>query len=132
MKEYLQYVRKLGFEADPDYAYLRSLFAPRGGGGAPADWARLPRSERGCSSRPAPLTAALTDAIDSPGAAETGGECGDGATTRQEQAENGNTRRTNKRPATAALSPLPPPQRGSPRQASKRKRGLFCGEDLNR
>ena len=50
MLEYLSYVRKLSFDAEPNYGYLRGLFAGAcgggggggGGGGAPADWTRLP------------------------------------------------------------------------------------------
>eukprot|EP00908_Phaeocystis_cordata_P017634 Transcript_28990.p1 GENE.Transcript_28990~~Transcript_28990.p1 ORF type:complete len:281 (+),score=97.05 Transcript_28990:553-1395(+) len=131
MLEYLQYVRKLAFDADPDYDYLRSLFG-RPGYSAPADWERLPRSSfAGWLDRPAGLRQEATDeAADSPaGNGETtagegacGGDaagCGDGATGR---------RRPEKRPAAAALSPLPPPQRNSPRHAAKRKRGLFCAE----
>ena len=38
MLEYLQYVRNLGFDADPDYEYLRRLFLQQGHT-APADWA---------------------------------------------------------------------------------------------
>ena len=41
MLEYLQYVRALTFDADPDYEYLRRLFLQQGHS-SPADWATQP------------------------------------------------------------------------------------------
>lgn len=60
MHEYLSYVRKLSFDAEPNYGYLRGLF--EGGGCAPADWTRLPPEifVRERDSEPPPARSSLS------------------------------------------------------------------------
>ena len=143
MLEYLQYVRKLGFDADPDYEYLRRLFLQQGHT-VPADWvgqahlpraASAPRLDRpgsgGGDNRPPPLhqesadsaARALTPALEAIHETMTTS----GEATAYE------------RPASAAALSAPQ-QRNSPRAVSiqnalplvpavsKRKRGLGGSE----
>ena len=143
MLEYLQYVRKLGFDADPDYEYLRRLFLQQGHT-VPADWvgqAHLPRAfsaprldrpgSGGGDNRPPPLhqesadsaARALTPALEAIHETMTTS----GEATAYE------------RPASAAALSAPQ-QRNSPRAVSiqnalplvpavsKRKRGLGGSE----
>ena len=145
MLEYLQYVRNLGFDADPDYEYLRRLFLQEGHT-APADWAGLehlppraasaPRLDRaGGDNRPPPphqestdsavrALAPMTPALEAVHETMTTS----GEATAYEQ------------PASAAAFLSAPQQRNSPRAVvsqhalphvpavSKRKRGLGGSE----
>jgi serine/threonine protein kinase len=145
MLEYLQYVRNLGFDADPDYEYLRRLFLQQGHT-APADWAgqehlppraaSAPRLDRaGGDNRPPPphqestdsavrALAPMTPALEAVHETMTTS----GEATAYEQ------------PASAAAFLSAPQQRNSPRAVvsqhalphvpavSKRKRGLGGSE----
>ena len=131
MLEYLQYVRKLGFDSDPDYEYLRRLF-PQQGHTVPADWAgqdHLPRATASASRlerpvgdhRPPPprqestdsAVRALTPALEA--IHETVTTSGEATVC--------------ERPASAAALSAPP-QRNSPRTAALSPRAVLSQHAL--
>ena len=132
MLEYLQYVRKLGFDSDPDYEYLRRLFLQQGHT-VPADWAgqdhlpraaaSAPRLERpgGGDHRPPPprqestdsAVRALTPALEA--IHETVTTSGEATVC--------------ERPASAAALSAPP-QRNSPRTAALSPRAVLSQHAL--